>query len=171
MGDDEETGNPDRTWLVLMAAGNSVPYFHFPGQLMRILAVDPGSRRIGLAISDLTGSIANPLMVLNHVARLLDAAAVADLAKRNEAGLIVVGQSLDADGRPSFEGRRAGRFAEALKTQTDLKVVFWDESFTTQDARAARISMGVSRKHRQGHLDSIAATLLLQSYLDANPQK
>ena len=134
------------------------------------MAVDPGSKRIGLAISDATGTIANPLTVLNHVARLLDAAAVADLAKTMGAGLIVIGQSLDDDGHPTFEGRRAGRFAEALKTQTDLPVVFWDESFTTQDARAARIAMGVSRKNRLGHLDSIAATILLQSYLDANPQ-
>ena len=138
---------------------------------MRILAVDPGSKHIGLALSDPTGTIANPLTVLDHVARLLDAAAVADLAKMNGAGLIVVGQSLDDDGHPTFEGRRAGRFAEALKTQTDLPVVFWDESFTTQDARAARIAMGVSRKNRLGHLDSVAATVLLQSYLDANPQK
>ncbi len=138
---------------------------------MRILAVDPGSKRIGLAISDPTGTIANPLTVLNHAARLPDAAAVAELVKTNGAGLIVVGQSLDDDGHPTFEGRRAGRFAEALKTQTDLPVVFWDESFTTQEARAARIAMGVSRKNRLGHLDSIAATVLLQSYLDANPQK
>ena len=138
---------------------------------MRILAVDPGSKRIGLAISDETSTIANPLTVLNHVSRLLDAAAVAELAKTNGAGLIVVGQSLDDDGHPTFEGRRAGRFAEALKTQADLPVVFWDESFTTQDARAARIAMGVSRKNRLGHLDSVAATVLLQSYLDANPQK
>lgn len=137
---------------------------------MRILAVDPGSKRIGLAISDPTGTIANPLTVLNHVARRLDAAAVAELAKTNGAGLIVVGQSLDDDGHPTFEGRRAGRFVESLKTQTNLPVVFWDESFTTQDARAARIAMGVSRKNRLGHLDSIAATVLLQSYLDANPQ-
>jgi putative Holliday junction resolvase len=138
---------------------------------MRILAIDPGSKRIGLAISDSTGTIANPLMVLNHAARLLDAAAVAELAKTNNASLIVVGQSLDDNGHPTFEGRRAGRFAEALKTQTDLPVVFWDESFTTQDARTARIAMGVSRKNRLGHLDSVAATVLLQSYLDANPQK
>jgi putative holliday junction resolvase len=83
----------------------------------------------------------------------------------------VVGQSLDDEGLPTFEGRRAGRFAEALKTQTRLPVVFWDESFTTQEARAARIAMGVSRSNRQGHLDSLAATVLLQSYLDANPHK
>jgi putative Holliday junction resolvase len=137
---------------------------------MRILAVDPGSKRIGLAISDPTGTIANPLTVLNHIARLLDAEAVAEQAKTNGAGLIVVGQSLDDDGHPTFEGRRAGRFVETLKTQTGLPVVFWDESFTTQDARAARIAMGVSRKNRLGHLDSVAATVLLQSYLDANPQ-
>jgi putative Holliday junction resolvase len=138
---------------------------------MRILAVDPGSKHIGLAISDPTGTIANPLAVLNHVVRVLDAAAVAELAKVNHAGLIVVGQSLDEDGLPTFEGRRAGRFAETLKTQSELPVVFWDESFTTQEARAARIAMGVSRKKRLGHLDSVAATVLLQSYLDANPQK
>jgi putative Holliday junction resolvase len=138
---------------------------------MRILAVDPGSKRIGLAISDPTGTISNPLAVLNHVARLVDAAAVAEIAKTNDVGLIVVGQSLDDDCNPTFEGRRAGRFAQALMTQTGLPVVFWDESFTTRDARAARIAMGVSRKNRLGHLDSLAATVLLQSYLDANPQK
>jgi putative Holliday junction resolvase len=135
---------------------------------MRILAVDPGSKHIGLAISDLTGTIANPLTVLNHVARLVDAASVAEIASTNGVALIVVGQSFGDDGQPSFEGRRAGRFAEALKTQTGLPVVFWDESFTTQEARSARIAMGVSRKNSQGHLDSIAATILLQSYLDAN---
>jgi len=138
---------------------------------MRILAVDPGSKRIGLAISDGTGSIANPLAVINHISRPADAATVADIAKTNNAGLIVVGQSLDDDGNPTFEGRRAGRFAAALMTQIGLPVVFWDESLTTQDARAARIAMGVSRKNRSGHLDSLAASVLLQSYLDANPQK
>ena len=137
---------------------------------MRILAVDPGSKRIGLAISDPTGTIANPLTVLQHVARLVDAAAVAELAVSGQAGLIVVGQSLAEDGSPSFEGRRAGRFAEALKIQTSLPVVLWDESLTTQDARLARLEMGASRKRRSGHLDDLAATLLLQSYLDAQPR-
>ena len=136
---------------------------------MRILAVDPGSKRIGVAISDPTATIANPLTVINHDGRLVDATRVADLAKTNDAGMIIVGQSLDDDGLPTFEGRRAVRFAETLKTQTDLPVIFWDESFTTQEARTARITMGVSRKNRQGHLDSMAATLLLQSYLDAKP--
>ncbi len=138
---------------------------------MRIIAVDPGSKRIGIAISDPTGSIANPLTVLRHVSRLIDTAVVAELAKTNQVGKIVVGQSLDDEGNPSFEGRRAVRFAHALTSQTELPVEFWDESFSTQEARAARITMGVSRKNRRGHLDSLAATVLLQSYLDANPQK
>jgi putative Holliday junction resolvase len=137
---------------------------------MIILAVDPGSKRIGLAISDPTGTIANPLTVVPHVARLLDAAAVAELASSRQAGLIVIGQSFDEAGNPSYEGRRAGRFAEALKTQTTIPVLLWDESFTTQDARLARIQMGASRKGRSGHLDELAATVLLQSYLDANRQ-
>jgi putative Holliday junction resolvase len=135
---------------------------------MRILAIDPGSKHIGVSISDPTATIANPLTVVNHIGRLVDAATVAELAKMNDAGMIIVGQSLNDDGQPTFEGRRAGRFAEALKTLTDLPVVFWDESFTTQEARAARNVMGASRKNRQGHLDSLAATVLLQSYLDAN---
>ena len=134
---------------------------------MKILAVDPGSKHIGLAISDPTGTIANPLMVLEHVARHVDAAVVADLARTHEAGLIVVGQSLDDNGLATFEGRRAGRFAEALKAQTDLTVVLWDEAFTTQDARSARIQMNVSRRARSGHLDELAATVLLQDYLNA----
>jgi putative Holliday junction resolvase len=137
---------------------------------MRILAVDPGSKRIGLAISDLTGAIANPLMVLTHVARVIDAAAVAEQATANKVSLIVVGQSLDDEGNPTFEGRRARRFAEALLVQTSIPVVLWDEGFTTHDARLARINLGVPRKKRSGHLDDLAATVLLQSYLDANPQ-
>jgi putative Holliday junction resolvase len=138
---------------------------------MRILAVDTGSKHIGLAISDLTGTIANPLKVLSHSSRLADSAAVAEIACANQVGLIVVGQSLDDDGQPTFEGRRSMRFAEALKSQSRLPVVLWDESFTTQEARAARLAMGVSRRKRHGHLDEMAATVLLQSYLDTSIQK
>jgi putative Holliday junction resolvase len=138
---------------------------------MRILAVDTGSKHIGLAISDLTGTIANPLKVLNHSSRLADCEAVVELALTNQVGLIVVGQSLNDEGQPTFEGRRAGRFAQVLKGKSNLPVILWDESLTTQEARAARLAMGVSRRKRHGHLDELAATVLLQSYLDASPQK
>lgn len=135
---------------------------------MRILAVDHGEKRIGLAISDPTGTIANPLTVIRHVARAIDAAQVADVAAQHEASLIVVGQSFDLDGNPNPAGRQAARFADALRQQTDLPVELWDESNSTRQARAARIQMGVSRKKRAGHLDELAATVILQSYLDAH---
>ncbi|MFZ1040810.1 MAG: Holliday junction resolvase RuvX [Anaerolineales bacterium] len=133
---------------------------------MRILAVDHGEKRIGLAISDSTGTIANPLKVIEHVSRMIDAAQVADAVVQNQVELIVVGQSFDEEGKSNLAGRRAARFAEALKTQTQIPILMWDESFSTQSARAARIEMGASRRKRAGHLDELAATIILQSYLD-----
>jgi putative Holliday junction resolvase len=98
----------------------------------------------------------------------MDGAQVANLASENEAALIVVGQSFDEEGKPNLAGRRAARFAEALKEQTSIPVILWDESFSTQEARATRIEMGVSRKKRAGHMDELAAVMILRSYLDAN---
>jgi putative Holliday junction resolvase len=135
---------------------------------MRILAVDHGEKQIGLALSDPTGTIASPFKVIKHVSRLMDAAQVANLVSENEAGLIVVGQSFDEEGKPNLAGRRAARFAEALKEQTPIPVILWDESFSTQEARATRIEMGVSRKKRAGHMHELAAVMILRSYLDAN---
>ena len=133
---------------------------------MRILAVDHGEKRIGLALSDPTATIASPLKVIKHASRLLDAAQVANVAAENDARLIVIGQSFDEEGLPNLAGRRAARFAETLKEQTQIPVILWDESFSTQDARATRIEMGVSRKNRSGHLDELAAVMILQSYLE-----
>ena len=135
---------------------------------MRIVAVDHGEKHIGLALSDPSATIASPLRVIKHTSRLMDAAQVANLASENDAALIVVGQSFDEEGRPNLAGRRAARFAETLKEQTPIPVVLWDESFSTRDARTARIEMGVSRKKRAGHMDELAAVMILRSYLDAN---
>lgn len=134
---------------------------------MRILAVDHGEKRIGLALSDPTATLASPLRVIKHVSRLLDAAQVANLASENEVGLIVIGQSFDEEGNPNLAGRRAAKFAEALKEQTNTPVELFDESFSTQDARATRIEMGVSRKKRSGHMDELAAVMILRSYLES----
>jgi putative Holliday junction resolvase len=131
------------------------------------MAVDHGEKRIGLAVSDPTGTIAGPLSVINHVSRAVDAAQVASQAAEQSVELIVVGQSFDEEGRPNAAGRSAERFAEALKAQTNLPIVLWDESMSTSDARDFRIAMGVSRKKRAGHMDDAAAAVILQSYLDA----
>ena len=133
---------------------------------MRVLGVDPGDKNIGLALSDPSATIANPLMVIEHVSRLIDAASIANVASQNGVSKIIVGQSMDIDGQPSFQGRKANRLAAAIRTQTDLPVILWDEAYSTQEARAARIEMGVSRSRRRGHLDELAATVILQSYLD-----
>lgn len=133
---------------------------------MRVLGVDPGEKNLGIALSDPTGAIANPLTVLRHVARPIDAATIAQLAAEHGAERIIVGQSLDAEGLPSPQSRRSARLAAAIRQQTHLPVELWDEYGSTQAARAARISLGASRSKRSGHLDDLAATYMLQTYLD-----
>jgi len=138
---------------------------------MRILAVDPGEKRIGIAISDPTSTIATPLSVIEHITRRLDAASIANLAIQYEVSLIVIGKSLDEEGLPTPQSRRADRLAEAIRQQCDIPLVMWDESFSTQVARQARLEMGTIRRKRRGHLDELAATVILQSYLDSSVNK
>lgn len=136
---------------------------------MRILAVDPGEKRIGLAISDPTGNIANPLKIIQHISRAIDAANIASIAAEWEAERIIIGAVFDDRGGPTPQSRHAARLAEAIGSQTNLPIELWDESGSTQAARAASIAMGIpARKRRQshGHLDDIAATYILQTYLD-----
>ena len=134
----------------------------------RVLAVDPGEKRMGIAISDPTGTIARPLQVLKHVSRAVDAAVIASLAAEQEAVRIIVGTALDDEGNPTPQARHAERLVESIRQQTTLPVELWDESGSTQAARGARIAMGVSRRKRSGHLDDVAATVILQTYLDAH---
>jgi putative Holliday junction resolvase len=135
---------------------------------MRIMAIDPGEKHLGLALSDPTGTIASPLGVIHHVSRLVDAAAIAEMARQHQARRIVIGQALDSDNRPTLQSRRAARLAAVLRLQTDLPVELWDESGSTQEARLARRALGVSRHRRGGHLDELAAVIILQGYLEAN---
>lgn len=135
---------------------------------MRILAIDPGEKNIGIAISDPSGSIANPLTIIKHISRPIDAATIAQLAFENDARLIIVGQALGQEGESTPQSRRSARLAAAIKTQTNLPVELWDESGSTQAAREARRAMGVSRSKRKGHLDDLAATYILQTYLDVH---
>jgi len=138
---------------------------------MKILAVDPGEKRIGIAISDPTGTIANPLTIIEHVSRPIDATHIAQIAREHDIGLIVVGQALDAEEKPTFQGRRASRLMTAIQAESSVPVVLWDESSSTQIARAARLALGVRRKKRRGHLDDLAATVILQTFLDSEQAK
>jgi putative holliday junction resolvase len=133
---------------------------------LRILAVDPGEKRFGIAISDPTGTIANPLTVIRHVARIIDAAAIAEIAAQHGAEKIIVGLALDADNKPTIQSRSAERLADEIRNQSNLEVILWDESESTRIAQEARIAMGIAKRKRRGHLDDLAATVILQTYLD-----
>jgi putative Holliday junction resolvase len=135
---------------------------------MKILAVDPGEKRIGVAISDPTGTIARPLCVVKHEARETDAERIAEIANAEGVMMIVVGQALDSEGEVGHQARKSQRFADMLRTKTECAIVLWDESGTTQAARQSRVALGVTHKKRKGHLDDLAASILLQDYLIAN---
>ena len=133
----------------------------------RYLAVDPGEKYLGLAVSDPTGRLARPLWVLPHRSHREDAAAIAQVAREVGAGAIVVGVATDVEGRPTtLQARRAHNLARHLRRVSGLPVVLWDETGTTQAARAVWRATG-RRGRRTQRPDAAAAALLLQSYLNA----
>jgi putative Holliday junction resolvase len=136
--------------------------------MWRFLGVDPGDKRLGVAISDLTGTIARPLKVITHTSREKDAQEIVILAQENKINCIIMGQAIQDDGSLSIQGRKAARLAEVIKTMIDIPVVFWDESYTTQSAQEYAREIGVPRSKRAGHLDDFAAAIMLQDYLEAN---
>jgi putative holliday junction resolvase len=135
---------------------------------VRVLAVDPGDKCIGLAVSDPSGTISRPLTVIKHQARVKDAQQIVNIAEENDSELIVVGWALDSKGEVGYRARKSKRLADAVQALTDIPVKMWDESGTTKAAIQSRIDMGVSRKKRRGHLDELAASILLQDFLINN---
>lgn len=135
-------------------------------QLTRILAVDRGDERIGLAVSDLTKTIANPLTVIKHTQRERDALAIINIAKEQNADLIIIGQAFYTNGLPNPSGRKSARLADAIQMNTTIRTILWDENESTQLARKTRKEMGVKKRKLKSHMDDLAATIILQSYLD-----
>ena len=129
---------------------------------MRILAVDHGQKRIGLAISDETGSVATPVGYATSVAE------VVRTATERGAGKIVVGLPRRLDGTNSPQTEATLSFIQTLAAATVLPVVKWDERLTTAQAERVLIEGDVRRADRKEKRDQLAATILLQSYLDAH---
>lgn len=129
---------------------------------MRILGVDYGSKRIGLAISDETGTVALPVGYVTGGAN-----EVVRVATERGAGKIVVGVPRRLDGTSSEQTERARKFISALKQATALPVEDWDERLTTAQAERVLLEGDVRRAQRKEKRDQLAATILLQSYLDA----
>ncbi len=135
---------------------------------MRILAIDPGEKKIGLAISDPVGIAARPLTTLDHISRAVDAARIVTLARAHEAEMILVGQALDTSEIPGPAARHAERLAEAIRELTPLPVRLHDETLSTQIAHDAMLVSGRKRSTRRTQIHAASAAAILQSYLDAH---
>ncbi len=133
---------------------------------MKILAVDPGDKRIGIAISDPNGIIANPLTILRHISRTKDALAIIALAQTHAADQILIGQALDENNQPTPQSRKAERLANAIRELSDFPVLLWDESYSSLEIERMHQEMGARKKVRRKPIDHLAATYILQTYLD-----
>ena len=143
-----------------------------PAARARILGVDLGSRRIGLALSDPLGVTASPLRVLERAARHeLDHRAIVAAARDAEADRIVVGLPRALSGRVGPAERATLREVDELRTVagSELVVETYDERFTTVIAQRSLIDAKVRRKDRREVVDKVAAAVMLQGYLEANP--
>jgi putative Holliday junction resolvase len=133
---------------------------------VRILAVDPGSKRIGLALSDPTETIAQALATVPAEPAESLPARVAAVARTHAAERLIVGLPLRLDGTHGPEAAAARRLADAIRRETGLPVELVDERLTTAAAERALIAGGVKREQRRQGIDRVAATMLLQSHLD-----
>ena len=134
---------------------------------MRVMAVDPGSKRVGLAVSDPTGTIAQALATVRAEPADTLPSRLAELAKAQDAQRIVVGLPLRLDGPHGPEAAAARRLAHALRQASGLPVALVDERLTTVAAERSLIAGGVRREKRRLSVDRVAATLLLQGHLDS----
>jgi putative Holliday junction resolvase len=138
---------------------------------MRILAVDPGERYLGVAVCDPTGTVARPLTTIDHVSRVADAERIGALAQEQGAELVIIGCALDANGRPGAQARHAQRLAEAVQHAASLPVALHDESFSSLAAGQAMRASGKNRRARREQIHAVSAAAILQSYLDAHPRE
>lgn len=136
---------------------------------MRILALDPGTVRIGVALSDELKLLATPLESLpaEPFADLLER--LRRLIREKEVELILVGMPRNMDGSYGPAALKVQEFVAALRSALTVPIQTWDERLTSVQAHRYLDATGVRARHRRGKVDPIAAAILLQSYLDARP--
>jgi putative pre-16S rRNA nuclease len=137
---------------------------------MRVLGLDVGDKRIGVALSDETGLLASPLPTLQRVGPRKDLQALAALVRQHGAGEVVVGLPYNLDGTEGPQAVKVRAFAEALKPVVRVPVRFWDERLTSVEAEQILAEREVPWQRRKGLVDQVAAVLILQGYLDAHPR-
>lgn len=135
---------------------------------VRALGLDPGTKRIGVAVSDLSGTIASPLLVLTRSrSERHDLDELARIARSEEAEIVVVGLPLGLDGTHGAAAKAATALARRLATVVDVPVELHDERLTTVSADRAMIEAGLDAVERRRRVDKVAAAIMLQSWLDA----
>ncbi len=132
------------------------------------MALDVGDVRIGIAVSDLMGIIANPLETYTRKGDIQnDARYIIDLANSKDVSLFVSGLPLGLDGKENEQTRKTREFIGVLIGMCDIPVKFLDERFTTLSAERVLIQGNVRRENRKKVIDKVAATIILQNYLDS----
>jgi putative Holliday junction resolvase len=137
----------------------------------RVLALDFGSHRIGVAVSDPLGITAQQLSAIRRVGDRRDIEAIAAVAGEYGVETVLIGLPLLSGGTEGTQAAKARAFAAKVHDRLGLPVVTWDERFTTVQAERHLIESGVRREKRKEIRDSLAAALLLQSALDARNRK
>ena len=137
----------------------------------RVMALDYGDVRIGIALSDITRFLASGLENYTRVSLEVDCKHIAELIANNNVKVVVLGLPLNMDGTSGVRVEKTKEFAEELKKYTDAKIDFLDERLTSVSAEKILISADVSRKKRKQVLDKLSATIILQDYLDTNYRK
>jgi putative Holliday junction resolvase len=131
----------------------------------RILALDPGSKRIGVALSDEMRWIAQPLETFERRTLDDDVAHIGQLIHDHDVGQVIMGMPLRLDGTMGTAAEQVEKFKAHLEEALSISIVAWDERLTSKSAEAMLIEADVSRKKRKGAVDRVAAAILLQSYL------
>ena len=134
---------------------------------MRVLGVDFGNKRVGLALSDETGTVASPLTYVEGGGVAAVSREIVKVCTERQVGKIVVGVPVRLDGTRSEQTDRTLAFIEELERTTKVPVMKWDERLTSVQANRALLEGNVRRSDRKEKIDKIAAQLMLQSYLDA----
>jgi len=138
---------------------------------MRVLGLDIGEKRIGVAVSDPSGTVATPLVVLDAKRVLGDGRDLVRIAEEYEAELAVIGLPRSMDGSEGPQAARVRAAGERLARFLRLPVEYYDERLSSAEARKSMTAAGVSDRDKRGSIDMVAAALFLQSYLDAHRQR
>lgn len=133
---------------------------------MRLLALDVGDRRIGVAISDPLGLWARPLTVLVRRSKQEDYQAIAQLVREHEVDRVIVGHPIGLKGDVGPQARKVERYAAGLAEHLSVPLLLWDERLSTAEAEEMLREGGESPREYRGRVDAVAAAVILQAYLN-----